>query len=148
MVRVSIIPAKPDFTDATVTIRNVNLPLLEKQRKAYNHFTPGNSSYKDEIDGLENFLNEICDTWYHQKDNPQPATCNAQPESLFFLFGNDACRVYSEDGLEALAEYIESGEGYELYEYTGDAIELMCNYTGWNDYSILSAEEYQTLSEF
>jgi len=69
------------------------------------------------------------------------------PAPIFFLFGNDACRVYSEDGLEALTEYIESGEGYSLYKFTGDVFDLMGNYTGWNDYTILTPEEYQTLSE-
>jgi len=69
------------------------------------------------------------------------------PKPIHFLFGDDACRTYSDEGIEALAEYIESGDGYSLYEFTGDAIDLMYNYTGWNDYIILTPEEYQTLSE-
>jgi len=58
----------PYFTAsrAAVILSNIDLPLLEKQRKAFLGYTAGIDSFRDEIDGLENFLNAICDTFYHQ----------------------------------------------------------------------------------
>lgn len=78
---------------------------------------------------------------------PLPEPVEGKPEPIHFLFGDDACRIYSEDGIEALTEYIESGEAYELYEYTGDAIDLISNFSGWDDYIILSKDEYNKISE-
>lgn len=78
---------------------------------------------------------------------PIPEREAVEGKPIFFLFGDDACRIYSDEGIEALTEYIESGEGYALYEYTGDVFDLMGNYTGWNDYIILSKDEYDKISE-
>lgn len=76
-----------------------------------------------------------------------PEPVEGKPEPQYFLFGNDACRTYSEEGMEALTEYIESGEGYALYKYTGDVFDLLGNYAEWTDYIILSKDEYDQLSE-
>lgn len=71
----------------------------------------------------------------------------SEPKPKYFLFGNDACRIYSEDGIEALSKFIESGEGHALYKYTGDVFDLLGNYSEWTDYAILSKDEYDKISE-
>lgn len=132
MNNIIITPGSKGFENAEVTIKNVNLPLLEKQRKAYLHFTPGNSKYKDEITGLENFLNEICDAWFHQKDEPAkyPETI-----SLVWSIGDFEGKAQELEGV-----YPDEGDQYTdetpmLYDRSkfGEALQLMerrhdCNY--------------------
>jgi len=63
---VRISAPKEDYTSAVVHIPNVNLHLLEKQRRAFLEYTAGIDSFQEERDGLENFLNAICDAFYDQ----------------------------------------------------------------------------------
>jgi len=63
---VRISAPKEDYTNAVVHIPNVNLHLLEKQRRAFLEYTAGIDSFQEEREGLENFLNVICDAFYDQ----------------------------------------------------------------------------------
>ncbi len=63
---VRISAPKEDYTNTVIHIPNVNLHLLEKQRRAFLEYTAGIDSFQEERDGLENFLNAICDAFYDQ----------------------------------------------------------------------------------
>ena len=52
-----------------ILVPMVDLPLLEKQRKAFLEYTAHIDSYKDERAGLENFLNTICDAYIELKES-------------------------------------------------------------------------------
>jgi hypothetical protein len=104
-------------------------------------------SADDQIESDEMDVIEIMNLFpIGEQTQPKPLPELVEGKSTCFLFGDEACAIYSEDGIEALTEYIERGEGYALYEFTGDAIDLISNYTGWGDYIILNKTEYQTLS--
>ena len=68
-------------------------------------------------------------------------------EPIYFLFGADACRDWSESGIRGLKKASRNNEYNPVtYEFTGNILELMEQYTGWNDYSILTKEEFDKIN--
>lgn len=67
-------------------------------------------------------------------------------DPIYFLFGKDACNAFNE-GEEELQEFIDRGEDLTTYVYTGNVIELMSEFNGWDDYIILTEEDYNTISD-
>lgn len=67
---------------------------------------------------------------------------------IYFLFGEDACRDWSEGGIKSLKKAVKNNEYNPCtYEFTGNVIELMEQYTGWNDYCILTKEEFDKIND-
>lgn len=64
------------------------------------------------------------------------------------LFGRDACEAHDE-GIEVLREYMEEDSGYAIESFEEDAtvVEVLSAGDGWNDYHILTEEEYQQLED-
>ena len=61
-MKIKIEPNGIDYSRSRVIIENVDLPLLEKQRKSL--ASEPSVSSKPETEGLLNFLDAICDAWY------------------------------------------------------------------------------------
>ena len=57
-----------NYANAELIIPNVNLHLLEAQRRAFLKYTSHIGSFQGERDGLENFLNTICDAYYDKSN--------------------------------------------------------------------------------
>lgn len=67
----------------------------------------------------------------------------------YFLFGKHACEAYDEEGIEGLIKVISGGEGYAIFHFIGGSTipeELLSAYDGWEDFSVITKDEYDKLN--
>lgn len=71
-------------------------------------------------------------------------------KKTYYLFGWDAVCCYSKDGIDALLEEIEEyGTRFKLFcfiEGETQSVDLLYEFKNWEDYSCITEEEYQTLT--
>ena len=69
----------------------------------------------------------------------------------YYLFGEVACRIYTNEGADAVIERYENDEYYgdwetfEFIEGETQSIDLMYAFNGYMDYAIITKEEYEKL---
>jgi|GEM_PF-2614800 len=71
-------------------------------------------------------------------------------EKTYYLFGEDVVRALSENGIEAVIELIEDNEVYStlvFIEGVTKSVELANEIQGYNDYAIISEEEYNKIKD-
>lgn len=68
-------------------------------------------------------------------------------ESTNFLFGIEACQLLLEDGFEALLESIQEDVEFELFQFNvnSNPVDLLIKFQNWNDYAVISSDEYKRL---
>lgn len=73
-------------------------------------------------------------------------------KKTYYLFGVDACHLYSEEGLETLLNKIENdGLDFGLFTFTeGEtpSIDLLYAANSWDEYSTITEEEFDKLNDF
>ena len=68
----------------------------------------------------------------------------------YVLFGNDAVTTYECDGIDAVVEGYENNEFGVVFKALHDDMtvaEILYQGKDWNDYAILTEEEYNKLAE-
>jgi len=72
-----------------------------------------------------------------------------QPKTLYFLFGSIACRNFDDMELDEFCKHIEyNGFDGALFKWSsGDVIELLEQNSGWDEYCIITKEQFETISE-
>jgi hypothetical protein len=66
----------------------------------------------------------------------------------FYLFGEEAVKLYNEEGIESLKKHIKEGNSYAVFvfeEGVTKSYELAESIIGWNDYTILTEQEFNNL---
>jgi hypothetical protein len=73
-------------------------------------------------------------------------------KKTYYLFGIDACHLYSEESFESLLNKIENdGLDFGLFTFTeGEtpSIDLLYAANRWNEYSTITEEEFDKLNNF
>lgn len=70
------------------------------------------------------------------------------PTKTFYLFGEDVVRSLNDEGFDSALELIEANESYGTFifiEGETKSHELAEAIQGWNDYAIITEEEYNKL---
>lgn len=76
-------------------------------------------------------------------------TEKVEDNKLFLLFGEDACRAYDYDGVDELETEIEENNiSYSIMEVNADTTiaDVLQEYSGWGDYSFISEEDFNRIS--
>lgn len=74
-----------------------------------------------------------------------------EEKTEYFLFGSGPCKVMSDDGFDAVVEYIKSDDcdSYELYKFvpseTNSAGTLLESFDGYMDFRGITKEQYEIL---
>lgn len=67
----------------------------------------------------------------------------------YFLFGEDACSIYSEDGIDGVVvAYEDNSITYETFCFDSEKnapVELLEAFCGYGDYCVITEEEYNQL---
>jgi hypothetical protein len=66
-------------------------------------------------------------------------------KDFYFLFGEEVCRLYHDESVEAAVKFAKKDGGYGLYHYntkTNTPDELLAEFEGWSEYAQLTKEEY------
>lgn len=67
----------------------------------------------------------------------------------YYLFGEDACIELKTGGVEEVLKAFDRGElTYTTFAYDereNESFDILNAYNGWNDFSIISKEEYEQL---
>lgn len=70
--------------------------------------------------------------------------------TYYFLFGNDACQEYDENGIDGVLERYENNdldfETFKFVEGETSVIQLLSNFDGWGAYNVITEEEYNKLN--
>ncbi|MFZ1704353.1 MAG: hypothetical protein WAT79_08395 [Saprospiraceae bacterium] len=76
-------------------------------------------------------------------------TLQTQPKKTFFLFGEDAIKVYDEGDINAVVEAYENNDiMYSMFAYDSEKtqpIDLLLAFIGWNEFTVITEEEYNLL---
>lgn len=69
-------------------------------------------------------------------------------EPIYLLLGEDACREYEENGIDRVVQRYEDndlGYGTHKIEDGGNLFDLLEAMDGWNNYTVITKEEYEKL---
>jgi len=96
-----------------------------------------------DISGIENPENW---TYYEKNGIYYP---QEEMKVTYYLFGEDACREFEEEGIDSVVERYEDNDlTYETFKFIDgvtNSASLIESYDGWNGYAILTQEEYEKL---
>ena len=71
-------------------------------------------------------------------------------ENQYFIFGSPLAKVYQEKGIEEVINLVKDGEtDFELECFTAitTPLEVLISYNGYNDFSLISKQEYTLIKE-
>lgn len=70
-------------------------------------------------------------------------------ETTYFLFGKEASEIVIDEGIDALIDSFEIGVDFELYEFNSNSnpASFLASFKNWNEYVVLSKEEFDRLNE-
>lgn len=69
-------------------------------------------------------------------------------EPIYLLLGEDACREYEENGIDGVVERYEDNDLYfnsYIIKDGGSLFDLLEAMDGWNNYTVITKEEYEKL---
>lgn len=142
-MKTTIYPGTKKYRNATVFVPNVNLPLLDRQRRTLMKLINENQKELKKLAGLENFLNEICDTWFFQKQQKETS-----PDQVYVLFADtELTRINYSEGFQAMVKYIKKyGSDFDLhtFDHRTPVVDILDTHNG-ADYLILTPNEFKKL---
>lgn len=68
----------------------------------------------------------------------------------YFLFGSEACQELLNEGEEAFLKWTEDNTDYDIYMFVwskSSPIDLLNQFEGWGEYSVISRELYESLNK-
>ena len=93
----------------------------------------------------------IC-LWLDLKDKAgeqdEPEETNTDDQVKYLLFGKKACEIMFEQSFEELITELENEEfeyAIHVYRNGDDVTDILSKVTGWEDYCLLTKEEYEQL---
>jgi hypothetical protein len=60
----------------------------------------------------------------------------------YFLFGRDACILMDEQGIEAFKDSMVNYATFKWVDGKSEPIDLLYAYDGWEEYCVLTEDEY------
>lgn len=71
-----------------------------------------------------------------------------EPIDIYLLFGESACKAFAERrNVEDVNRKVHFGALYHWNSEKNHPVELLGAYDGWNDYEVLTKEEYDQLTK-